>query len=40
VLPGEHISIKVPEGAATQVRFQPATVYGFAVPLYEAPIQS
>ena len=40
VLPGEHISIKVPEGAATQVRFQPATVYGFAVPHYEAPIQS
>ncbi|WGK89591.1 fimbria/pilus chaperone family protein [Pseudomonas migulae] len=40
VLPGEHISIKVPEGAATQVRFQPATVYGFAVPHYEAPIRS
>ncbi|CAI8872191.1 putative fimbrial chaperone YhcA [Pseudomonas sp. IT-P171] len=40
VLPGEHISIKVPEGAATQVRFQPATVYGFAVPHYEALIQS
>lgn len=40
VLPGEHISIKAPEGAATQVRFQPATVYGFAVPHYEAPIKS
>lgn len=40
VLPGEHISVKVPEGAATQVRFQPATVYGFAVPHYEAPIES
>ena len=40
VLPGEHISVSVPEGAATQVRFQPATVYGFAVPHYEAPIQS
>jgi P pilus assembly chaperone PapD len=39
VLPGEHISIKVAVGAATQVRFQPATVYGFAVPHYEAPIQ-
>lgn len=40
VLPGETISVKVPEGAATQVRFQPATVYGFAVPHYEAPIKS
>lgn len=40
VLPGEHISVKAPEGAATQVRFQPATVYGFAVPHYEAPIKS
>ncbi|WP_269137525.1 fimbria/pilus chaperone family protein [Pseudomonas sp. PGPR40] len=40
VLPGEHISMKVAEGAATQVRFQPATVYGFAVPHYEAPIKS
>ncbi|MNP58298.1 putative fimbrial chaperone protein [compost metagenome] len=40
VLPGEHISIKAPVGAATQVRFQPATVYGFAVPHYEAPIKS
>lgn len=40
VLPGEHISVSVPEGAVTQVRFQPATVYGFAVPHYEAPIKS
>jgi P pilus assembly chaperone PapD len=40
VLPGERISIKAPAGAATQVRFQPATVYGFAVPHYEAPIKS
>ena len=40
VLPGEHVSIKVPEGSAKQVRFQPATVYGFAVPHYEAPIKS
>ncbi|QAY88161.1 fimbria/pilus chaperone family protein [Pseudomonas arsenicoxydans] len=40
VLPGEHISVKAPEGTATQVRFQPATVYGFAVPHYEAPIKS
>ncbi|VVQ01877.1 putative fimbrial chaperone YraI [Pseudomonas fluorescens] len=40
VLPGEHISVEVPAGAATHVRFQPATVYGFAVPHYEAPIKS
>lgn len=40
VLPGEHIRIKAPVGTATQVRFQPATVYGFAVPHYEAPIKS
>lgn len=40
VLPGEHISVSVPAGAATHVRFQPATVYGFAVPLYDAPINS
>lgn len=40
VLPGEHLSIKAPNGSATQVRFQPATVYGFAVPYYEAPIES
>ncbi|MHC8405988.1 fimbria/pilus chaperone family protein [Pseudomonas sp. TMB3-21] len=39
VLPGEHIRIPVPESAATQVRFQPATVYGFAVPHYEADIK-
>ncbi|MNH42620.1 putative fimbrial chaperone protein [compost metagenome] len=40
VLPGEHISVPVPAGAATQVRFQPATVYGFTVPHHEAPIKS
>lgn len=40
VLPGEHISIALPKRGATQVRFQPATVYGFAVPHYEAPIKS
>ncbi|MCK1791844.1 fimbria/pilus chaperone family protein [Pseudomonas violetae] len=40
LLPGEHISIKAPDGSATQVRFQPATVYGFAVPHYEAPVKS
>jgi P pilus assembly chaperone PapD len=40
VLPGEHISVAVPESTATQVRFQPATVYGFSVPHHEAPIKS
>lgn len=39
VLPGEHIRIPAPEQAATHVRFQPATVYGFAVPHYEADIK-
>jgi P pilus assembly chaperone PapD len=40
VLPGEQISVKASDGSATQVRFQPATVYGFAVPHYEAPVKS
>lgn len=40
VLPGETISIPVPNAAAQHVRFQPATVYGFAVPHYEAPLKS
>ena len=35
VLPGDHISVPAPVKAATQVRIQPATVYGFAVPPYE-----
>ncbi|RON01966.1 fimbrial chaperone protein [Pseudomonas brassicacearum] len=39
VLPGEHISVSPSTGVATHVRFQPATVYGFAVPHYEAPIK-
>jgi P pilus assembly chaperone PapD len=38
VLPGEHISVSVPAKAATQVRIHPATVYGFAVPPYDAPL--
>ena len=38
VLPGEQIRVAAPDGAATQVRFQPATVYGFAVPRHEATI--
>lgn len=40
VLPGESISVAVPKGEVTQVRFQPATVYGFSVPHYEAPVKS
>ena len=36
VLPGDHISVSTPVKAATQVRIHPATVYGFAVPPYEA----
>ncbi|MEJ5058754.1 MULTISPECIES: fimbria/pilus chaperone family protein [unclassified Pseudomonas] len=38
VLPGERISVPVTAKTASQVRIQPATVYGFAVPPYEAPI--
>ncbi|MGF6087827.1 fimbria/pilus chaperone family protein [Pseudomonas sp. 18173] len=38
LLPGERISVSVPATTATQVRIQPATVYGFAVPSYDAPI--
>ncbi|WP_338582842.1 fimbria/pilus chaperone family protein [Pseudomonas sp. MAG733B] len=39
VLPGERISVAVPAGEVNQVRFQPATVYGFAVSHYEAPVK-
>ena len=38
LLPGDRISVSVPASTATQVRIQPATVYGFAVPPYDAPI--
>ncbi|HWT67600.1 MAG TPA: fimbria/pilus chaperone family protein [Pseudomonas sp.] len=40
VLPGETLSVTTNGSAATTVRLQPATVYGFAVPHYEAPIKS
>ena len=40
VLPGETLSVTTNAAAATAVRLQPATVYGFAVPHYEAPIKS
>ncbi|MNJ40696.1 putative fimbrial chaperone protein [compost metagenome] len=41
VLANEHLSIKLPSnaGTATSVRFQPATVYGYASDTYEAKIQ-
>lgn len=38
VLPGEQISVSVSAKADTQVRINPATVYGFAVPPYDAPL--
>lgn len=38
VLPGEDLSVPASGGPATKVRLQPATVYGFAVKAYEAPL--
>jgi len=38
VLPGEALSMPASGGQATTVRLQPATVYGFAVKAYDAPI--
>lgn len=38
VLPGEALSVQASGGPASKVRLQPATVYGFAVAAYEAPI--
>lgn len=38
VLPGETLNVPATGGPATQVRLQPATVYGFAVAAYNAPI--
>ncbi|NWC94507.1 MULTISPECIES: fimbria/pilus chaperone family protein [unclassified Pseudomonas] len=40
ILPGEHLTVGVPAQSATSVRLQPATVYGFAVAAYDAPITS
>lgn len=40
VLPGETLSVATDGAASTRVRLQPATVYGFAVPHFEAPIGS
>jgi len=38
VLPGETLRVTVTGGGASRVQLQPATVYGFAVAPYEAPI--
>ncbi|APC15806.1 fimbrial chaperone protein [Pseudomonas frederiksbergensis] len=40
VLPGETLTVTATGSTATTVRMQPATVYGFAVPHFEAPIES
>ena len=38
VLPGETLSVAASQPQASTVQIQPATVYGFAVAPYEAPI--
>ncbi|VVN22428.1 putative fimbrial chaperone YraI [Pseudomonas fluorescens] len=38
VLPGEHLRVPVSATGASTVRLQPATLYGFAVAAYDAPI--
>ena len=38
VLPGETLHVTASASGATRVQLQPATVYGFAVAPYEAPI--
>ncbi|MGY2175517.1 fimbria/pilus chaperone family protein [Pseudomonas azotoformans] len=38
VLPGETLSVAASQSQASTVQMQPATVYGFAVAPYEAPI--
>ncbi len=38
VLPGETLSVAASQPTATTVQLQPATVYGFAVAPFEAPI--
>ncbi|MDY0830963.1 MULTISPECIES: fimbria/pilus chaperone family protein [unclassified Pseudomonas] len=40
ILPGETLSVPAPDKVATSVRMQPATVYGFAVAAFEAPINT
>ena len=40
LLPGSHLSVALPEGAArpSAVRLSPATTYGYAVESYDAPL--
>ncbi|WP_411390075.1 fimbria/pilus chaperone family protein [Pseudomonas sp. MPB23] len=38
VLPGERLRVPTTATGASQVRLQPATLYGFAVAAYDAPI--
>lgn len=40
ILPGETLSVPTPVKVATSVRMQPATVYGFAVAAFEAPVNN
>lgn len=40
VLPGETLSVATDGASSHAVRLQPATVYGFAVPHFEAPLGS
>ncbi len=39
VLPGEKLSVAASSQTAKQVRIQPATVYGFSAPPFEAPLK-
>jgi P pilus assembly chaperone PapD len=38
VLPGERLRVPASGAGASTVRLQPATLYGFAVAAYDAPI--
>lgn len=43
VLPGDHLVVPLPSGAgaaSTAVRLHPATVYGYAVEAYDAPLSA
>lgn len=39
ILAGETLTVPAPAGADTQVRIEPATVYGFAVGSHDAPLE-
>lgn len=38
ILPGEHFTMEVSDGVAQSVTLQPATIYGYAVEYYDAPV--